>query len=115
MTTFPSIDLSSFELPTINLPKVDLRKVDLSKLRVPKFDVPKVDLPSVTFPKVELPKIQAPALPQLDTDSVIGLTRDAAYAGLGLTVLAVQQAENGRRAVQHAVTRGVRKVAATVT
>ena len=94
MPTFPAFDLSRFELPKVNLPKVTL----------PTFEMPTFDLP----------KFQAPALPQVDTDRVVGLARDAAYAGIGLTVLAVEQAEHGRRAVQDAVTRGVRKVVTAV-
>jgi hypothetical protein len=76
---------------------------DLSKFALPKFDVSKFDLP----------RIQA-AVPHVDSDRVVGLARDVAYAGIGLTVLAVQQADHGRRTLQDAVTRGARKVAEAV-
>jgi hypothetical protein len=83
MPTFPSLDLTSFDLSKIDLSKIDLSKIDLAR-----FDA--IDLPEV------------------DAERVKGLARDAAYVGIGLGVLAVQQAMVRRREVQATVERQLR-------
>jgi hypothetical protein len=80
-------------MPTMpSLPK--LPSVDLSAL--PKF--PKVQLPKVQLPKVQLPALTGLPLAQIEHD-VVAVARDAAYASIGLGVLAVQQAQRGVAAV----------------
>lgn len=88
-----------------SFPSFDFSNLDLSKLAA---DLPKVDLPSVNLPKVELPRVE------LDTDRVAGFARDAAYVGVGLTVLAVQQVQVRRRELQATIERHARKLADTV-
>ena len=60
-------------------------------------------LPKVQIPKVQMPKVQMPALPSLSLaqveHDVVTAARDAAYASIGLGVLAVQQAQRGVAAV----------------
>ena len=88
MATFPSVDLSKFELP----------KFDVSKFELPKFEMPKFELPEL--PEVDLPKFELPELPDVDVDRIAGFARDAAYVGIGLAVLTVQQAQVRRREAQ---------------
>jgi hypothetical protein len=90
--SFPSFDLSDFDLSQVDLPKFDLPKIDLAK-----FDLPKIDLANVD-------------LPQVDTERVAGIARDAAYVGIGLGVLAVQQAQVRRREIRAAVERQIRQL-----
>jgi hypothetical protein len=88
MATFPSVDLSKFELP----------KLDLSKM--PKFELPKFELPTFEMPRFEMPDVEIPEIPEVDVDRIAGLARDAAYVGIGLAVLSVQQAQVRRREAQ---------------
>ena len=105
MPTFPSIDLSRF----------DVRELT-DQIRA--FQLPVVDLPKIDLPDIDLPKID---LPEVDTDRIVGFARDAAYVGIGLGVLAVQQTQVRRReaqarleSVQAEVGRRVRHVTASV-
>lgn len=86
MPTFPSFDLTNVQLPNVQLP----------------VQLPDVKLPDVTFPDVTLPEI--------DTDRLVGIARDAAYVGIGLGVLAVQQTQVRRREVQSELERRVRQL-----
>jgi hypothetical protein len=88
MATFPSVDLSKFELP----------KLDLSKM--PKFELPKFEMPRFEMPRFEMPDVEIPEIPEVDVDRIAGLARDAAYVGIGLAVLSVQQAQVRRREAQ---------------
>lgn len=97
MPTFPSFDLSNFDLANLDLPNFDLSRIDISK----------VDLPTIDFSGIDLPSID---LPQVDTDRVVGLARDAAYVGIGLGVLAVQQAQVRRREIRATVERQIRQL-----
>src|SRR5688572_1730110 len=65
MPTLPKIELP-FRLPTFDLPAFDLPRFDM-----PAFDLPEVDLPSA--------------------DQVLGVLRDAAYAGTGLVALTAER------------------------
>jgi hypothetical protein len=107
MPAFPAIDLSKFELP-----KFDMTKVDLPKFELPKFDMPKIDMPKIDMPKIDMPKVE---LPEVDMDRVSAFARDAAYVGIGLTVLAVQQAQVRRRELQSSMSDGYRKLVDTVS
>ncbi len=81
-------------MPTIReLPSIDLSDFDLSRLDPRKLDLPKID-----FPKVELPKVDFDRLP--DFDRVVDVARDAAYVGIGMTVLGVNEVQVRRRAAQ---------------
>ena len=93
-------------MPTMpTLPK--LPTLDLSKLpQLPKVTMPKVTMPKFAMPKVAMPKVQMPTLPSLSAlpfaqveHNVVAVARDAAYASIGLGVLAVQQAQRGVAAV----------------
>lgn len=95
MPTFPSLDLTSFDLTKIDWAKFDPRNVDF-----PAFDLPEFDLSR--FDSIDLPEV--------DTERVKGLARDAAFVGLGLGVLAVQQAQVRRREVQATVERQLRSM-----
>lgn len=117
-TSFPSIDFSDLDLSRIT-PNLSKLSGDLSKLtsqlasqvtsfEMPKFEMPKFDLPKVDLPDVDLPKIV------VDTDRIAEGAREAAYAGIGLTVLAVQQAQVRRRELQAAVGRQVRQARETL-
>ena len=80
MPTFPSFDLSSFDMSKFELPKVDWSKFELSKVELPDFD-----------------------LPEVDVDRLTALVRDVAYVGVGLAVLAVEQADKARREIDGVV------------
>lgn len=82
MSSFPTVDLSSF---------------DFSKLEFPRFDLPKIDLPRFDLPDVDLP----------DADRVLGFARDAAYVGIGLAVLGAQQVQVRGRELVATVRNGV--------
>lgn len=90
--------------PTAKKPASRLPKVEL-----PKFEMPKVTLPKFELPKFELPKLDLAALawPRLEQD-VVAVARDAAYATLGLGVLAVQQVQSGIAAVSDQLRRSVK-------
>jgi hypothetical protein len=93
MATFPSVDLSKFELP-----KLDLSK--MPKFELPKFELPTFELPRFEMPRFEMPDVEIPEIPEVDVDRIAGLARDAAYVGIGLAVLSVQQAQVRRREAQ---------------
>ena len=97
MPTFPSFDLSNFDLSRIDISKVDLPTIDFSSIELPNIDLPNIDLRGID-------------LPQVDTERVVGLARDAAYVGIGLGVLAVQQAQVRRREVRATVERQIRQL-----
>jgi hypothetical protein len=72
--------------------------------RMPKIQLPNVQLPKVQLPKVQLPTLASlPTLPRLQVaqveHEVVAVARDAAYASIGLGVLAIQQAQRGVAAV----------------
>jgi hypothetical protein len=85
--------------PSIDLTKIDLSKIDLSKIDLSKIDLSKVDLSGVDV-----------KLPDVDTERLVGLARDAAYVGIGFGVLAVQQAQVRRREVRSTVERQIRQL-----
>ena len=102
MPTFPSFDLSNFDLSRIDISKVDLPTIDFSSIELPNIDLPNIDLPNIDLRGIDLP--------QVDTERVVGLARDAAYVGIGLGVLAVQQAQVRRREVRATVERQIRQL-----
>lgn len=62
-----------------------------------------------TFPSIDLSRFDVaalasqlprPELPAIDTDRLSGLARDAAYVGIGLGVLTIQQTQVRRRELQ---------------
>lgn len=74
-------------------------------------DLPAVrDFPSLDFTRLDVRAVKRPELPALDVDRAVGVARDAAYVGVGLTVLAVQQAQVRRRELQAGLERGVRSL-----
>jgi len=89
MPTFPSFDLSSFDVSKLELPKLDWSKFELPKVDFAKFELPRFDLAKFDLPDVDVPEI--------DVDRVVTFVRDVAYAGVGLAVLAVEQADKARR------------------
>ena len=102
MPTFPSFDLSSLDLS-----KLDWSKFDWSKFDWSKFDLSKVDWSKLGLPTFEPSSVD---LPQIDFDRLLGLARDTAYVGVGLTVLAVQRAQEARRDATNAVKAVERRV-----
>jgi hypothetical protein len=82
-------------LPTF--PSLDLTNFDLSRFKVPNVTLPELNFPNVTTG-------------QLDVDRALSVARDAAYVGIGLTVLAIQQTQVRRREIQKDVERTVRSV-----
>ncbi len=96
-------DLKNFDVNDINLTKLDLTRFDVRNLDLPKFDLPKVDLP-----KFEIPELPA------DADRVVGLARDAAYAGVGVAVVTVQKLDAQRRELTNQITAQVRKAVDSV-
>jgi hypothetical protein len=86
--------------------------LDFTRLNISKFDLPKIDLSKIDLPKIDLPRVEAP---EIDVDTVTAFARDAAYVGIGLTVLAFQQAQVRRRELQSSVEQGVRKLVDTMS
>jgi hypothetical protein len=73
-------------LPTMKMPTMPtMPTIDLSKLELPKFAMP--HLPTTRW---EIPRVE---------QDLVGIARDAAYASIGLSVLAVQQAQRGAAAI----------------
>ncbi len=101
-------NLKNLDVKDIDLTKIDLTRFDVRKMDMPKFDMPKFDMPQVDMPKFELPELP------VDADRVIGLARDAAYAGVGVAVLTVQKLDAQRRELTDQVTTQVRKVVDSV-
>ncbi len=106
-------DLKNLDVKDIDLTKIDLTRFDIRKFDLPKFDMPKMDLPKVDLPKVDVPRFEMPELP-VEADRVIGLARDAAYAGVGVAVVTVQKLDAQRRELTDQVTAQVRKVVDSV-
>ena len=106
-------DLKNLDDKDIDLTKIDLTRFDIRKFDLPKFDMPKMDLPKVDLPKVDVPRFEMPELP-VEADRVIGLARDAAYAGVGVAVVTVQKLDAQRRELTDQVTAQVRKVVDSV-
>lgn len=106
-------DLKNFDVNDIDLTKLDLTRFDVRNIDLPKFDLPKVNMPRIDFPKMELPKFEIPELPA-DADRVVGLARDAAYAGVGVAVVTVQKLDAQRRELTDQLTAQVRKVVDSV-
>jgi hypothetical protein len=97
-------DLKNLDVKDLDLTKIDLSRFDLRKLELPEFELPKFDLP-----KFELPKFATPELP-VDADRVVGIARDAAYAGVGVAVVTVQKLDAQRRELTDQISAQVRKV-----
>lgn len=106
---FPSFDFTNLDVSKLDVSKLDLSKLDLSKLDLSKIDLPKFDLPAFRLPTFDRPKVDFDAVPRpdVDTDRVLGFARDAAYVGIGLTVLAIQQSQVRRRELQRRITDAV--------
>lgn len=100
MPTFPAFDFSDLDLRKVSFPDVKLPDLKLGDVKLPDFKLGDVKLPDVKLPEVDLPEV--------DTDRLLGVARDAAYVGIGLTVLAVQQTQVRRRELQRFVTDQVR-------
>lgn len=96
-----------------DLKNLDVKDLDPTKIDLTRFDVRKFDLPKFEMPKMELPKFEMPELPA-DADRVIGLARDAAYAGVGVAVVTVQKLDAQRRELTDQVTAQVRKAVDSV-
>lgn len=84
--------------PALDLTRLDLAR--LSELKLPDVKLPEMKLPDVNLPDVKLP----------DVEQVAGYARDAAYVGIGLGVLTVQQAQVRRRELQRAVSTRVQQL-----
>lgn len=90
------------------------RLADLPALRdFPSLDFTRLDLRGIKLPEIKRPDVTSasiprPELPAVDVDRAVGIARDAAYVGVGLTVLAVQQAQVRRRELQAGLERGIR-------
>lgn len=102
--------------PVLDLTRLDLTRLDLTRLS--ELTLPDVKLPEMKLPQVELPQVK---LPDVDTgqvadrveqavEQVAGYARDAAYVGIGLGVLTVQQAQVRRREFQRAVSTRVQQL-----
>jgi len=83
----------------------DLKRFDLTELGhgmidPTRFDVRTMELPTFGFSDVGLPQF----------DRLTGLARDAAYAGVGATVVTVQKLDEQRRELTDQVTAQVRKL-----
>lgn len=96
-----------------DLKNFDVNDIDLTKLDLTRFDVRNLDLPKFDLPKVDLPKFEIPELPA-DADRVVGLARDAAYAGVGVAVVTVQKLDAQRRELTNQITAQVRKAVDSV-
>jgi hypothetical protein len=97
-------------MPTIR----DLPSIDLTKFEFPKIDFSKVELPTIDFSKVELPAIDVPKVDLPDLDRVLAVARDAAYIGIGMTVLGVNEAQVRRRAAQARLAEAQHRIVDTV-
>jgi hypothetical protein len=75
---------------TFALPKLDLTRFEMPKFGMPKFEMPKFEMPRAQLPHLAMPRIE---------QDVVAVVRDAAYATIGLGVLAAQQAQRGVAAV----------------
>ena len=102
-------DLKNLDVKDIDLTKIDLTKIDLSRFDLRKLELPKFELPKFDLPKFDLPKFETPELP-LDADRVVGIARDAAYAGVGVAVVTVQKLDAQRRELTDQISAQVRKV-----
>jgi hypothetical protein len=102
-------DLKNLDVKDIDLTKLDLTKIDLSRFDLRKLDLPKFDLPKFDLPKFDLPKFETPELP-VDAERVVGIARDAAYAGVGVAVVTVQKLDAQRRELTDQISAQVRKV-----
>jgi hypothetical protein len=102
-------DLKNLDVKDIDLTKIDLTKIDLSRFDLRKLELPKFELPKFDLPKFELPKFATPELP-VDADRVVGIARDAAYAGVGVAVVTVQKLDAQRRELTDQISAQVRKV-----
>jgi hypothetical protein len=100
------LDVKDIDLTKIDLGRLDIRKVDIPTFELPTIDLPKVDLPTFELPKFGLPTVELP----VDVDRVTGFARDAAYAGVGVAVVAVQKLDEQRRDMTDQVTIQVRKL-----
>ena len=101
------------DLKNLDVKDIDLTKIDLTRFDIRKFDLPKFDMPKMDLPKVDVPRFEMPELP-VEADRVIGLARDAAYAGVGVAVVTVQKLDAQRRELTDQVTAQVRKVVDSV-
>lgn len=90
-----------------DLENLDIKQLDLTKLDLSKLDISKLDPRHVQWP--EFPSVD---LPELPVDRIADLARDAAYAGIGLAVAVVEQAEQRRKELTDDVTARVRKLVA---
>lgn len=103
------LDLSKLDPRRLDLPKLDAKQLDLRHLDLPTFHLPKFDRPKFDAPRFDLPE-----LPAVDTDRLVGLARDAAYVGVGATVVVAQAADRRRRELTDQVTTRLRKLADAV-
>ena len=87
------------DLKNLDVKDLDLTKIDLTRLDVRKLNLGRLDL--TTFDRPEL---------SVDADRVLGLARDAAYAGVGAAVVGVQKLDAQRRELTDQLTTQVRKV-----
>jgi hypothetical protein len=108
-----NLDVKDIDPTKIDLTRFDVRKMEFPKVDLPKVELPKMDLPKVDFPKFDFPKFEMPELP-VEADRMIGLARDAAYAGVGAAVVTVQKLDAQRRELTDQVTAQVRKVVDSV-
>jgi hypothetical protein len=92
-----------------DLKNLDVKDIDLTKIDLSRFDLRKLDLPKFDLPKFDLPKFETPELP-VDAERVVGIARDAAYAGVGVAVVTVQKLDAQRRELTDQISAQVRKV-----
>jgi hypothetical protein len=105
--------MSNFALPNFTLPKFAVPTfpgLDLSKFDLSKFDLSKFDLSKFDVSKFDLPKVELPAFDRSDVERLGEVTRDAAYAGVGLAAVIVRRVGERRRQVQSEITARVRQV-----
>ena len=87
-----------------HLDQLDAAEFGRSMIDLTRFDVRSMEVPTFEFSDVGLPQF----------DRLTGLARDAAYAGVGATVITVQKLDDQRRELTGQVSAQVRKFVAAV-
>jgi hypothetical protein len=100
-------DLRNFDFKNVDPTKIDLTRFDVRNVEMPKFEMPKFDMPKFDMPAAELPELP------VDFGRVADFARDAAYAGLGVAVVAAHKLDEQRRQLSDQVNTQVRKFVAT--
>lgn len=92
-----------------DLKNLDVKNLDLTKIDLTRLDVRRLDLRQLDVRRLDLAKFDRPEL-SVDADRVLGLAREAAYAGVGVAVVGVQMFDARRRELTDQLTAQVRKV-----